>query len=85
MERCCPNCKRPYSRGWLKDMRKRQSENIKSALARAKANGDPVGRPRAILYDDVYKLRESGLSIAATARTLGCSIGSVQHALRKIK
>lgn len=77
-EPICPKCKQPRPKGWFKDMRKRQAENISKALK----NSDIAGRKRNVDYKKIYELKELGSSISMICNALGVSKGSVQHALR---
>lgn len=54
-------------------------ERTQAGLERAKAEGKQLGRPSAVDAVEVKKMRESGLSIAETAKQLGCSIATVKR------
>ncbi|MBI3661698.1 MAG: recombinase family protein [Acidobacteria bacterium] len=64
-----------------KQERVKRSERTKAGLARVRASGKRLGRPRlAVKPSDVASLRSQGLSMRAISRRLGISAGSV-HSL----
>lgn len=81
-EPICPTCKRERPPGWLKDMRKRQGQNISKALKASKLAGEQIGRKRTIDYQKVYELRDAGFSLMQISYKLNVSRGSIQNALR---
>ncbi len=58
-------------------------ERVRAGLRNAKAKGRLLGRP-AVEADaaEVVRLRDQGLSMAAIARQLGVSVGTVHNRLR---
>jgi DNA invertase Pin-like site-specific DNA recombinase len=56
-------------------------ERVRSGMARAKAAGKPIGRPRVSkeLERRITALRGSGNGILATARAVGCGASTVQR------
>jgi DNA invertase Pin-like site-specific DNA recombinase len=68
-----------------KQERVRLSERTKAGLARVKAKGTRLGRPRGSASADrvlALQLAEPGLSGRAIARRTGISLGTVQRALK---
>jgi DNA invertase Pin-like site-specific DNA recombinase len=59
-------------------------ERIGAGLARAKAQGKQLGRPRAKGASDaaILKLRSKGLGMDAIRKQLGCGMGRVQQVLK---
>ena len=60
-------------------------ERVKAGLARAKAQGKTLGRPKVVdgdLRHQVLTLKASGLSVRKIAAQVGVSVGSVQGALK---
>lgn len=59
-------------------------ERVASGLARARAEGKTLGRPRAKGATDaaILKLRQQGLGMIAIGKKLGCGTGRVQGVLR---
>jgi DNA invertase Pin-like site-specific DNA recombinase len=59
-------------------------ERVKAGLARAKARGIRLGRPRVpVVAEELVTLREQGLSVGAMARQLRCSRSTVRRYLSK--
>lgn len=57
-------------------------ERVKAGLARAKARGIRLGRPRVpVVAAELAALREQGLSVGAMARRLRCSRSTVRRYL----
>jgi DNA invertase Pin-like site-specific DNA recombinase len=61
-----------------------QGERIHHALAKSRAEGQPVGRPRRADYDKILELRKGGHSLQRIAEELGISRGAVQNCLRRM-
>jgi hypothetical protein len=60
--------------------RRRIKERISAGLARARAEGTPLGRPRAVVNrGKVWKLLDQGMSIREIAAELGLSHGTTQR------
>jgi DNA invertase Pin-like site-specific DNA recombinase len=60
-------------------------ERVKAGLARAKARGIRLGRPRVpVVAAELAALREQGLSVGAMARRLRCSRSTVRRYLPKV-
>jgi DNA invertase Pin-like site-specific DNA recombinase len=60
-------------------------ERVKAGLARAKARGIRLGRPRVpMVAEELVALREQGLSVGAMARRLRCSRSTVRRYLPKV-
>jgi DNA invertase Pin-like site-specific DNA recombinase len=59
-------------------------ERIGAGLARAKAQGKQLGRPRARGASDtaILKLRSKGLGMDAIRKQLGCGMGRIQQVLK---
>ena len=59
-------------------------ERVKAGLARAKANGVTLGRPRVVddVRDQVLAAKESGLSIRKIATQLDVSVGTVHNIVK---
>lgn len=59
-------------------------ERIGAGLARAKAQGKQLGRPRAAGASDaaILKLRRRGLGMDAIRKQLGCGMGRIQQVLK---
>jgi hypothetical protein len=59
-------------------------ERIGAGLARAKAQGKQLGRPRAKGASDaaILKLRSKGLGMDAIRKQLGCGMGRIQQVLK---
>ncbi|SCB13376.1 recombinase family protein [Bradyrhizobium yuanmingense] len=59
-------------------------ERVATGLARAKAEGKRLGRPRAKGATDaaILRLREKGMGVIAIGRKLGCGTGRVQSVLK---
>ncbi len=81
-EPICPRCKRQYPKGWTANARKRQGKAISDALRKSQADGNHIGRKIAADYNLIYKLRDAGMGTQKIANIVGCSRGSVQHAIR---
>jgi DNA invertase Pin-like site-specific DNA recombinase len=63
-----------------KQERVKRSERTKAGLARVKASGKTLGRPRlSVSASEVARLRHAGLSGRAIARELGISEGTVRR------
>jgi DNA invertase Pin-like site-specific DNA recombinase len=62
-------------------------ERVNAGLARARAEGKRLGRPRVTrnLEDRIRTLRLAGTGIKAIARQLGCGIGTVQRVDRELR
>jgi DNA invertase Pin-like site-specific DNA recombinase len=60
-------------------------ERTRAGLARAKAQGKRIGRPRARGATDkrIQELRAQGLGMVAIGRKLRCGTGTVMRALRE--
>jgi DNA invertase Pin-like site-specific DNA recombinase len=59
-------------------------ERVKAGLARAKARGIRLGRPRVpVVAEELVALREQGLSVGAMASRLRCSRSTVRRYLPK--
>jgi DNA invertase Pin-like site-specific DNA recombinase len=56
-------------------------ERVKAGLARARAQGKQLGRPKVPLRTEasIRRLRAEGLGIKTIARRIGCSVGTVQR------
>ena len=80
----CPRCGRTLTKEILAHKKALRSKNTSEGLRRAKANGDPVGRPRKYDYTKIQTLIEDGMSIGRISKKLGCSKGSVEHVKRKL-
>lgn len=62
----------------------RISERTKAGLARAKRKGKTLGRPRVkVSNEQIFKLRERGMTVRAIAAKLGVSVGHVFRTLGK--
>ena len=60
-------------------------ERVKAGLARAKARGIRLGRPRVpVVAAELAALRKQGLSVEAMARRLRCSRSTVRRYLPKV-
>ena len=59
-------------------------ERVATGLARAKAEGKTLGRPRAKGATDaaILRLRDKGMGMIAIGKKLGCGTGRVQEVLR---
>ena len=60
-------------------------ERVKAGLARAKAEGKTLGRPRVVdqkMADAVLSAKGDGLSVRMIAARVGASVGSVQGVLK---
>jgi DNA invertase Pin-like site-specific DNA recombinase len=68
-------------RGLKKSRRIIQGERIHLALSNSKKEGQPVGRPRQVDYQQILNLRRNGLSIQKIADQLKISRGAVQNCL----
>lgn len=70
---------------WVAEQeRQRIIERTEAGIETAKANGKIIGRPKvSIDLDEAFKLRKQGLSIEATAKRLGCGVGTLHRALAK--
>ncbi|MFH0902309.1 MAG: recombinase family protein [Pseudomonadota bacterium] len=67
--------------GWLAQWeRNRLIERTRAGLARARARGRVLGRPRTADPDEVARLRGRGLSWRQIARQLECSTGAARRA-----
>ena len=63
--------------------RRRIKERISAGLARARAEGTPLGRPRAVVNrGKVWKLRDQGMSVREIAAELGLSHGTTQRTVQ---
>jgi DNA invertase Pin-like site-specific DNA recombinase len=62
-------------------------ERVNAGLARAKAQGKKLGRPRVAgtVEDRIRELRASGLGIKAIAKQLGIGVGTVQRVDKAMK
>lgn len=58
-------------------------ERTQSGLARAKAEGKQLGRPRAVNVNDVAKLKGNGLAQRAVAEKLGVSLSTIKRVWNK--
>lgn len=69
---------------WVAQMeRERIIERTEAGIETARANGKTIGRPRvSVDLDEAFKLRKQGLSIEATAKQLGCGVGTLCRALK---
>jgi DNA invertase Pin-like site-specific DNA recombinase len=64
--------------------RARLIERSAAGLDTARRNGIRLGRPKVTVdLDEAFKLRKQGLSIEATAKRLGCGVGTLHRALAK--
>ncbi|MGH9716777.1 MAG: recombinase family protein [Candidatus Acidiferrales bacterium] len=69
-----------------KQERIKRSERTKAALARIKASGKRLGRPRVTLdLAKIAALREAGASYKAIARKLGIGVGTAYRAVSKVR
>jgi len=60
------------------------SERVRAGMARAKARGIPVGRPKvAVPVQNVLDAYHEGISIRAVARRVGCTPGTAQRRLKE--
>jgi DNA invertase Pin-like site-specific DNA recombinase len=58
-------------------------ERIGAGLARAKAQGKQLGRPRAGASDAaILKLRSRGIGMDAIRKQLGCGMGRIQQVIK---
>ena len=65
-----------------KQERIRIQERVQAGLARAKAQGKTLGRPKAnVRYERVRTLKKQGLSLRAIAKEAGVSAMTVQRIL----
>jgi DNA invertase Pin-like site-specific DNA recombinase len=65
-----------------KQERVKRSERTKAGLARVRAEGRTLGRPRLELQSaQIARLRAQGLSLRAIGRELGVSEGSIRRML----
>lgn len=80
----CPHCKRETAlyKYDPEEYRRRKISNIQRSMAKAKADGTPIGRPRSVSYSRVCELRKQGFTLAAIAHELKCTISTVQRALK---
>lgn len=63
--------------------RERNIERTLCGIETARSNGKTIGRPKVTLdMDEALKLRKQGLSIEATAKRLGCGVGTLCRALK---
>lgn len=79
----CPRCKRIITQEIVDMLRKSKSDNAKASLAKAKANGSKIGRPK--IRDDakINELRCKGFTIREIAHALKISSAAVQRGLIK--
>jgi DNA invertase Pin-like site-specific DNA recombinase len=61
------------------------SERVKRGMNKRKAEGLPVGRPRAFDYKDMISLYREGLPTSVIASRLGIAVKTVQNNLAKFK
>jgi DNA invertase Pin-like site-specific DNA recombinase len=56
-------------------------ERVKAGLARARAQGKTLGRPRVAAKTEaaIRQLRAQGIGIRAIAKRAGCGVGTVQR------
>ena len=68
---------------WVAEQeRERIIERTEAGIATARANGKTIGRPKVqVDIDEAYRLRKQGLSVAQTAKRLGCGVGTLHRAL----
>jgi DNA invertase Pin-like site-specific DNA recombinase len=62
-------------------------ERVNAGLARAKAQGKKLGRPRVAgtVEDRIRELRRGGAGIKAVAKRLGVGVGTVQRVDREMR
>ena len=78
----CPTCGAERPKGWLKSIRKKQSQNIRKALAESDMT---LGRPRFNIDDKVKQLRVEGMSIREIAWQLKVTVQPVKRVLSEAK
>lgn len=79
----CPYCKRTFTAKELADRRQERIQNALNSQAKAKRNGNKLGRKK--IRDDGlirWYRRHKGLTIRAIAEKTGISTASVQRALK---
>ncbi|HVZ33713.1 MAG TPA: helix-turn-helix domain-containing protein [Polyangiaceae bacterium] len=60
-----------------------RSERVRAALSHVRAEGRPLGRPRAIIpAERVFELRRQGASLRAIARQVGLGVSTIQRFLK---
>lgn len=69
---------------WVAEQeRARIIERTEAGIETARSNGKTIGRPKvSVDVDEAYRLRKQGLSVAATAKKLGCGVGTLHRALQ---
>lgn len=79
----CPRCKREITEQIVRKLKDIKSQNARDSIAKAKARGTKLGRPK--LRDDakINELRCKGFTIREIARAVGLSTAAVQRGLIK--
>jgi len=65
----------------LDEKNKVKGKRVSEALKEAKNKGEPVGRPRSVLYVDVRGLSMAGFTYRQIATQLGVSVSTIQRAI----
>lgn len=81
----CPWCKRKLPKGWHKARSVSKGRAVAVALAKRKAEGKPIGRPKQRDDEHILELRRMGFSIRKIAKAVACSSSSVQAAIKGAK
>jgi len=81
----CKFCYRPMTEEILKEKQKRKIDNARASVAKAKANGNRLGRRKIRDDNQIRALRREGLSIRDIAAKIGLSTAAVQNGLKGAK
>lgn len=80
--RPCKHCGTPYSPEFVEQRRIQKGQRVRESLAMAKSLGEPVGRPRSADREYIREIRKTGLVMREIAQRVGCSLQTVQRALK---
>ena len=58
----CPWCERPLNKGFVETRMREAHESRLTSLNERRKKGLHIGRPRTSSYDEIRKLRKSGMS-----------------------